>query len=109
MLLLLTLIVFSCSQNLNYTQEFKEQTTGRYLYSQDELIEVTYKENKLALKWRGSEIKPIVIDERTFTLIEMNKKLRFVTHPENNVHYISDVTENQEKITYDYKKVADTF
>ena len=106
---LITFLVFSCTKNIDYTQEFKNQTAGRYLYSLDEVIEVAYEDNKLSVKWRGADMRPIAIDQNTFTSVEMNKKLRFLLHPEANVYYISDITEDDEKISYDYKKVADTF
>jgi len=106
---LITVSVFNCANNIDYTQEFKDKTTGNYLYSLDEVIEVDYVDNKLSVKWRGADMRPIAINENTFTSVEMNKKLRFMTHPETKVLYITDVTEDDKRIAYDYKKVDDTF
>ncbi|WP_299888686.1 tetratricopeptide repeat protein [uncultured Lacinutrix sp.] len=107
---LLAIIFYGCSKNIEYTQEFKDKTAGRYLYSLDEAIEVSFdSNNKLQVTWRGADMRPIAIDENTFTSVEMNKKLRFMTHPETKVRYITDVTEDDKKIAYDYKRMPDTF
>lgn len=110
-LLSLILIVSSCSKNITYTPEFMEQTSGRYLYSQDEIIDVYYDDGELFLKWRGSEkIKPIALGENRFSVIEMNRILHFVENPETKQRYLSKVSEIDESdISYDYKKVADTY
>jgi len=109
-LLILVILIASCSNKIDYTQEFKDNTAGRYLYSLDEVIEVSFSEdNKLAVTWRGADMRPIAIDETTFTSVEMNKKLRFIDHPETNIRYITDVTEDNNRIAYDYKRMPDTF
>jgi len=107
----LMLIVLSCSKKITYSPEFIEQTSGKYLYNQDDVIEVFYENNKLFLKWRGADkIEPVIIDENTFFIVDLYKKLRFVKHPETNKQYLSIVAEDKESnITYDYLKVTDTF
>ncbi len=58
LLLVLAIIVSSCSKSIEYTQAFKDQTSGKYLFNQDDVIEVFYENNNLFLKWRGaSKIK----------------------------------------------------
>ena len=109
--LFLIVVVFSCSKNIDYSSEYIEQTSGRYLYSQDEVIDVYYVNKKLFLKWRGAEkIKPVIIDENIFFVVEMYKKLHFVQHPETKKRYLSIISEeNKDQITYDYLKVEDSF
>lgn len=109
--LLLITLVASCSKNIDYSPEFIEQTSGRYVYNQDELIEVYYKNNQLLLKWKGVEnIKPVVLDETTFFVSDMYQKLQFVQHPDTKKRYLSILPEdNSHQITYDYLKVSDTF
>ena len=109
--LILAVIVSSCSKNINYTPEFMTQTSGRYLYNQDEVIEVYYDNKKLFLKWRGAEkIKPVILDKNVFFVADMYKKFHFVQHPETQKRYLSIISEKDEKIiTYNYLKVEDSF
>lgn len=108
---LLILTSVACSKKVNYSSEFQEETSGRYLYNYDMVIDVYYENNKLFLKWLGEEvIKPIALDENTFFVADLYKKFHFVQHPETQKRYLSVVSEDDEnKITYDYVKVADSF
>ncbi|PWI31539.1 tetratricopeptide repeat protein [Flavobacteriaceae bacterium LYZ1037] len=104
-------IITSCSKNIDYSEEHINQTSGRYLYSPDEVIDVYYNNNKLFLKWRGADfIVPVVLDKNTFFVADMYKKLRFVQHPETKKRFLSIIPEGDSgPITYDYLKVADSF
>jgi len=87
---LFILIISSCSKRIDYTPEYMQQTSGRYLYNQDDVIEVFYENKKLFLKWRGAKkIEPVIIDENTFFIVDMYKKLHFVVHPETKKRYLS--------------------
>lgn len=109
--LFLIVVVFSCSKNIDYSSEYMKQTSGRYLYNQDEVIDVYYDNEKLFLKWRGAEkIKPVILDKNIFFVVDMYKKLHFVQHPETKKRYLSIISEdNKDQITYDYLKVEDSF
>jgi len=108
--LLFVFLIISCSNTVNYTPEFKAKTEGIYLYSLDETIEVSYNEkNEISVLWRGVDVRPIAIDQNTFTSVEMNKKLRFIKHPETNTMYLTDVTEDDNRMAYDYKKMPENF
>lgn len=106
----LLLIISGCSKSIEYTPDFIEQTSGRYLYSPDEVVEVYYEENDLYLKWRGVDnIKPVVFDQHTFFVADMYKKLRFVENTETKEKYLSIVDpENEDAITYDFLKLTGT-
>jgi tetratricopeptide (TPR) repeat protein len=108
LLMILSIIVCSCSKSIEYTQAFMDETSGKYLFNQDDVIEVFYEDNNLFLKWRGaSQIEPIVLGENEFFMVDMYKKLRFVQHPETKERYLSIIQEeNEDAITYDYLKVA---
>lgn len=108
---ILASIVLSCSKNVNYSPEHIKQTSGRYLYNHNEVIDVYYEDNKLFLKWKGaSKVEPVALDENTFFVADMYKKLRFVKHPETKKRYLATVSaEDDSKVTYDYEKVANTF
>lgn len=99
----------SCSKNVEYTPEFIEQTSGRYLLSPDEVLEVYYDNDKLRLKWRGAEhVKPVIIDQNTFFVADMYKKLRFTEQPSTQKRYLSVIDpENETNITYDYIKLEE--
>jgi tetratricopeptide (TPR) repeat protein len=105
----LACVCFSCSKNVEYTPEFIKENTGRYLFTQDEVIAVYFKDQKLFLKWRGKDnIEPIHLGKHEFFVKELNKKMQFVTHPETKAHYLSVISEDEEAITYDYIKLADS-
>lgn len=101
----------SCSGGVDYSEKHIKETSGRYLYNQDDVLDVYYKNNELFLKWRGAEnIKPVAIDENTFFVADMYNKLRFIKHPETNKQYLGIVSkEKEDSISYDYIKVADTY
>lgn len=105
------MIVSSCSKNIDYSAEFIKQTSGRYLFNQDAVIDVFYDNNTLFLKWKGAEkIKPIVLDSNTFFVADLYKKFQFVQHPKTKAWYLSEISNNHENtISYDYLKVADSF
>ena len=105
------IISISCSKNIEYTPEYMERTSGRYLLNQDEIIEVFYDNDKLFLKWKGAEkIKPVIIDSEVFYMVEIDEKMHFVQHPETKAHYLSKLSkEKQDIISYDYIKVEDSF
>ncbi|MEZ4795973.1 MAG: tetratricopeptide repeat protein [Flavobacteriaceae bacterium] len=109
-LLFFAISIVSCSKSVNYSEEHIKETSGRYLYGPDEVFEVYYENNNLYLSWRNvNNIKPVVIDENTFFVADMYKKLRFV-RDNNNQLYLSIIDpENEDKITYDYLKLSDTF
>jgi len=109
--IVIALIFFSCSKNVNYTPEFIEQTSGKYLYNQDDVIEVFYENQKLFLKWRGAEkMEPVILDKNTFFIVDMYKKLQFAKHPDTKKWYLSVVPEGKDTIaSYDYIKVSENF
>jgi len=102
------ILLVSCGKSVEYSEAFKKETSGKYLYSQDELILVYYEGNALRLNWKGGEIEPVTLEENEFFVPDMYKKFRFVVHPETKERYLSIVDEdNQEKVTYDYLKVPE--
>lgn len=103
-------IILSCSNKADYTPEFIEKTSGRYLYTDDEVFEIYYENQQLFLKWRGAEkLKPVAVDQNTIFVADMYKKLRFVEHPNSKRMYLGTVNpENDSEVTYDYLKLADS-
>ncbi|AUC82041.1 lipopolysaccharide assembly protein LapB [Lacinutrix sp. Bg11-31] len=107
---LLFALILSCGKAANYSPGFIKDTTGRYLFNTNEVIEVYFENNELFLKWRGAEkIEPIYLDKNTYFVKEMNKKIQFLKHPETEVFYISEISEDEKaEITYNYKKLPDS-
>ncbi|MFK5957704.1 MAG: tetratricopeptide repeat protein [Lutibacter sp.] len=106
-LTLLTIIIYSCSNN-THSPEFIKKASGKYLYNSDEIIKAYFKENELYLEWRGAKsIKPLKIDKTTFFVKEMNEKIQFLTNPSNNQEYIVLVPKKESKETvFNYKKLT---
>jgi tetratricopeptide (TPR) repeat protein len=111
LLIVFAIVVTSCSKSIEYTQAFKDDTSGKYLFNQDDVIEVFYDNNNLFLKWRGaSKIEPVVLAENEFFMVDMYRKLRFVQHTETKERYLSIIQEdNKDAITYDYLKVPNDY
>lgn len=100
--ILLLLLLTSCGNNLN-SDDFIQKVSGRYLYNSDEVVEVTFKDSKLYLKWRGAEnIEPLKIDDTTFFVKEMNEKISFILNDANAKTYMIFVPKN-EKDTVELK------
>lgn len=110
-LILATVVLcFSCSNSVEYSETFKKQTTGDYLFNEDDVIQVYYKENTLFLNWRGGKLEPVAIKENEFFVADMYKKFWFVEHPETKKRYLSVKPENEnDKITYDYVKAPNGY
>ncbi|NOQ92198.1 MAG: hypothetical protein GQ552_05710 [Flavobacteriaceae bacterium] len=106
-ILLIALVIISCSKTENNSLEFIEQTTGRYLYNSDEVVEVYFKENDLLMKWRGANnIIPLKLKDNTFFVKEMNEKIQFLMNPTNDILYLSLIPKGESKtITYNFKKL----
>lgn len=108
--IIVVLLVTSCSNSINYTDAIKTETSGRYLYNADAVIDVSYKDNVLYLYWKGAEVKPVALDDRTFFVPDMYQKLRFVKQPETEKSYLAIIPENEvDPILYAYLKVSDAF
>ncbi len=87
-----------------------EQTSGRYLYNADDVIDVYYKDNKMFFNWRGGVVEPVVLDDNVIFLSELYTKLHFVQHPETKEQYLSIISkEDESRVTYDYLKVDDNY
>jgi tetratricopeptide (TPR) repeat protein len=109
-IILSILMLFSCSKNIAYSDTFKAQTQGKYLYNADEIIEVIYENDNLFLIWKKGKLKPVALDTNEFFVADMYTKLHFVQHPETKERYLSKLSEKEgAPITYDYLKVSDDY
>lgn len=109
--LLAAIVVSSCSKNIEYSSDYIEKASGRYLFDVETVVDVCFENNKLFLKWQGETIiNPVILDENTFFVVDMYKKFHIVEHPQTKALYLSVISEDNENIiTYDYLKVSDSF
>ena len=83
--LFLVLCFLGCSSPGN-SDTFIKETTGRYLFNVNEVLEVYYKEQVLFVKWRGREdIQPLKINDSSFYMKELNEKIIFITTPKPHI------------------------
>lgn len=108
-IILLVFFSFSCSKSIDYSEEFKKNTSGKYLYNPDELIIVYYEDNVLKLNWKSGEIVPVALAENEFFVPDMYKKFQFVKHPKTKRFFLSAINEETGEVTYDYIKVDDNY
>ncbi|MCH2033019.1 MAG: hypothetical protein MK202_05795 [Tenacibaculum sp.] len=68
--------LMNCTSKKN-SSEFIENTSGRYFFNADEVIEVVFKEQELYLNWRNTDLKPLKLNDSVFYVSELNEKLIF--------------------------------
>ncbi|MDB2384869.1 tetratricopeptide repeat protein [Polaribacter sp.] len=101
--LLCILLLASCSSSSN-SPDFIEKATGRYLFNENEVIEIYFKDQVLLAKWRDFEdIKPIKVNDSSFYMKELNEKLIFVSEPAMHIE-LAPKTEHKGK-KYNYRKL----
>lgn len=105
-LTIVTLFI-SCSPPAN-SPEFIKNTTGRYLYNSDEVIEVYFENEELFLKWRGANnIKPMNVGNQQFFVKEMNEKIAFLTDSSNTYQFLTLVPkDNNDTIINNFRKLS---
>ena len=101
--LFLVLFCLSCSPEGN-SNTFIKDTTGRYLFNVNEVLEVYYKEQVLFVKWRGREdIQPLKINDSSFYMKELNEKIIFITTLKTHIELDKKTEHNGVK--YHFKKL----
>ena len=90
--LLIVITANGCSKNIEYSEEFKKETKGKYLYNLDEIIEVSYENNKLYIIWKEGKILPVALDTNEFFVADMYTKLLCVEHPVTKKRYLSKLS-----------------
>lgn len=101
--LFLVLCYLGCSSSVN-SDTFIKDTTGRYLFNVNEVLEIYYKEQILFVKWRGREdIQPLKINDNSFYMKELNEKIIFITTPKTHIE-LEEKTEHK-GVKYHFKKM----
>ncbi len=109
-LIVILVVLSSCTSNTN-DPEFLSKVSGRYLYTEDEVIKVYSNDSKLLLDWRGAEaIEPKKIDDETFYVKEMNAKIAFRMNPTDQKDYLVFLPKKEtDTIAFIHKKVSDDY
>ena len=101
--LFLVLCFLGCSSSEN-SDTFIKDTTGRYLFNVNEVLEVYYKEQVLFVKWRGRvDIQPLKINDSSFYMKELNEKIIFITTLKTHIE-LDEKTEHK-GVKYHFKKL----
>jgi tetratricopeptide (TPR) repeat protein len=101
--LFLLVLLASCTSQKN-SEDFIKDTSGRYLFNANEVLEIYFKEQKLHAKWRGNDnIELLKVNDSTFYMKELNEKVVFVNQPEMHIE-LTPKTEHK-GILYHFKKM----
>tara|TARA_B110000091_G_scaffold92764_1_gene101246 strand:- start:904 stop:1584 length:681 start_codon:yes stop_codon:yes gene_type:complete len=101
---LLILLFASCTSEKN-SEDIIRNTSGRYLFNVNEVLEVYFKDQILYVKWRGNErISPLKVNDSSFYMKELNEKIVFVSLPQTHIELAPK--REHENIKYHFKKMA---
>lgn len=99
----LLFLLTSCTSQKN-SESFIKATSGRYLFNENEVIEIFFKEQILYAKWRGNDhIKLLKVNDNSFYMKSLNEKMMFIEKPEMHIE-LAPKTEH-EGIIYHFRKM----
>lgn len=103
-------VLCSCSSSAEFSEKFKSETAGKYLFNDDDVMTISYSNNQIFLDWRGVKTKPVITGDNEFFIPDLYKKMHFVTHPKTGDNYLSVLSEKKPSdIRYDYIKVSNDY
>jgi tetratricopeptide (TPR) repeat protein len=101
--LLLILIFANCTSQKN-SEDFMNQTSGRYLFNANEVLEIYFDNAEMHAKWRGNDdIELLKVSDSSFYMKELNEKMVFVSTPKMHIE-LSPKTEHK-GIIYHFDKL----
>ncbi|WP_435416323.1 tetratricopeptide repeat protein [Polaribacter aestuariivivens] len=101
--LFLFILCIGCTSQEN-SASFIENTEGRYLFNDNEVIEIYFKDQILHAKWRGNDdIELLKVNDSSFYMKELNEKMIFVSSPEMHIE-LAPKTEHK-GVIYHFKKL----
>ena len=101
--LLLLLLLSNCTSQKN-SEDFINSTSGRYLFNDNEVIEIYFKEAVLHAKWRGNnDIELLKVNDSSFYMKELNEKMIFISKP--NMHIKLAPKREHDSIQYHFRKM----
>ena len=97
------LLFISCTSQKN-SENFINSTSGRYLFNDNEVIEIYFKEAILHAKWRGNDdIELLKVNDSSFYMKELNEKMIFISKPE--IHIKLAPKREHDSIKYHFRKL----
>jgi tetratricopeptide (TPR) repeat protein len=101
--LILLFLLFNCTSQKN-SEEFIKVTSGRYLFNDDEILEIHFEKEEMHAKWRGnSNIGLLKLSDSSFYMRELNEKILFVSKPEMHIE-LAPKTEHK-GVVYNFRKL----
>ncbi len=101
--LLLLFLLSNCTSQKN-SEDFINSTSGRYLFNDNEVIEIYFKESILHAKWRGNDnIELLKVNDSSFYMKELNEKMIFISRPE--MHIKLALKREHDSIQYHFRKM----
>lgn len=101
--LLVFIFFLSCTSQKN-SDEFINNTSGRYLFNENEVIEIYFEDAEMHAKWRGNNnIELLKVDNNSFYMKELNEKMIFVSQPKMHIE-LAPKTEH-DGILYHFDKM----
>ncbi|WP_199269157.1 tetratricopeptide repeat protein [Polaribacter sp. L3A8] len=98
-------LLASCTSQKN-SEDFITATQGRYLFNDNEVIEIYFKEQLLYAKWRGNnDLKLLKVSDSAFYMKELNEKILFVRQPKMHI----ELAEKREHkgVKYHFRKLLE--
>lgn len=101
--ILLLVALFSCTSQEN-SAAFIEETSGRYLFNTNEVIEIFFEEGIMFAKWRGKDrIELLKVNDSSFYMKDLNEKMVFVSRPEMHIE-LAEKSEHK-GVKYSFRKL----
>ncbi|QOD61577.1 tetratricopeptide repeat protein [Polaribacter haliotis] len=101
--LFLFIICIGCTSQKN-SDEFVTATEGRYLFNENEVIEIYFKDQILKAKWRGNDdIDLLKVNDSAFYMKELNEKMVFVSTPKMHIELAPK--KEHDGVIYHFKKL----
>ncbi|QTE23667.1 tetratricopeptide repeat protein [Polaribacter cellanae] len=101
--LFLFILCIGCTSQKN-SDEFIKATEGRYLFNENEVIEIYFKDKVLKAKWRGNnDIDLLKVNDSAFYMKELNEKMVFVSTPKMHIELAPKKEHNG--VIYHFKKL----
>lgn len=103
LLFVLLSIFLSCTTQKN-SEDFINATSGRYLFNENEVLEIYFVDAVMHAKWRGNDdIELLKVNDSSFYMRMLNEKMLFVSKPTMHIE-LAPKTEH-DGIVYHFKKM----
>ena len=103
-LLIVCFLLSNCTSQKN-DENFINETSGRYLFNANEVLEIYFEDAEMHAKWRGNDnIELLKVSDSSFYMKELNEKMIFVSIPKMHIE-LAPKTEH-DGIIYHFDKMS---